>query len=267
MDKQKLNELGITKLKAIAKEIGVVGYSKYKAKDKDQLVRLILAKQVQPIKQVPIAPRKRAKKIKEQVRKVARKAGRGRRVECEVKPGCPKGYKRADLVDISKKCGIDLKREKGKGNKNMKELCEALQGVEEEDKEEEVKVEKKEKEEKKFFLDLVKQQKEEEEEEVVEGEEEKEEKIGRVPGAEYYMVGNKEFFAIKIGNVVHRDNYADISRNLKPELQLIAKYLDIEGYKKLNKKELIQVIENKLKKKEVKVEKKEKEVKEQEELA
>ena len=42
---QELQSMGITALKAIAKSIGIPGYSKYTSANKDQLVKLILAKQ------------------------------------------------------------------------------------------------------------------------------------------------------------------------------------------------------------------------------
>ena len=43
--KQELQSMGITALKAIAKSLGVSGYSKYNSADKDKLIDLILAKQ------------------------------------------------------------------------------------------------------------------------------------------------------------------------------------------------------------------------------
>lgn len=58
-NKQELQSMGITALKAIAKSIGIPGYSKYLSADKDRLIDLILAKQggATPLPQPPPTPK------------------------------------------------------------------------------------------------------------------------------------------------------------------------------------------------------------------
>ena len=46
-------------------------------------------------------------------------------VNCNVKESCPRGYKKAELIDMAKGCGVDYKDDKGKDS-TMKVICERI---------------------------------------------------------------------------------------------------------------------------------------------
>ena len=55
---------------------------------------------------------------------------------------------------------------------------------------------------------------------------------------------NLPYFSLKYKNTIIIDLYKDIQKNIIPILQNIAKILQIKKYNKMNKQELIDVINN-----------------------
>jgi len=103
-----LKKLGITALKVIAKDLGMTGISKYRSPTKDKLAKLIHKEQKKSTKKK--STKKKSTKKKSTKKKSTKKKSTKKSVSCELPNNCEKNnkYKKADIVALAKKCGLDI---------------------------------------------------------------------------------------------------------------------------------------------------------------